>query len=69
MNSITPNPKKNINPNHSKLSLYNTNNQLIATKTFDDLPAQGLLQQLNDQSIVFGATDYMYLSVTFTNRS
>ncbi|MBY0205054.1 MULTISPECIES: hypothetical protein [Paenibacillus] len=27
---------------------------MIATKTFDDLPAQGLLQQLNDQSIVFG---------------
>jgi outer membrane protein assembly factor BamB len=41
----------------NKLSLYNTNNQLIATKTFDDLPAQGLLQQLNDYSIVFGATD------------
>jgi hypothetical protein len=41
----------------NKLSLYNTNNQLIATKTFDDLPAQGLLQQLNDHSIVFGATD------------
>ncbi|RAW09567.1 hypothetical protein DC345_30875 [Paenibacillus taichungensis] len=39
------------------LSLYNTNNQLIATKTFTDLPAQGLLQRLNDQSIVFGAVD------------
>ncbi|MEC0128260.1 hypothetical protein [Paenibacillus pabuli] len=41
----------------NKLSLYNTNNQLIATKRFTDLPAQGLLQRLNDQSIVFGAVD------------
>ncbi|WP_433709100.1 hypothetical protein [Paenibacillus illinoisensis] len=41
----------------NKLSLYNTNNQLIATKTFDDLPAQGLLQRLSDHSIVFGAAD------------
>lgn len=40
----------------NKLSLYDTNNQLIATRTFEDMPGQGTLQLLGS-SIAFGATE------------
>ncbi|CAH0118172.1 MULTISPECIES: hypothetical protein [unclassified Paenibacillus] len=41
----------------NKLSLYDTNNKLIAEKTFSELPGQGKLQRLDDQTFVFGAVE------------
>lgn len=39
------------------LSVYDTNNRLLATKTFDELPGQATLQRLDSQTIVLGAVE------------
>ncbi|SFE73678.1 hypothetical protein SAMN04487969_1068 [Paenibacillus algorifonticola] len=39
------------------LTVYDTNNKLVATRTFDDLPDQYTLQLLGNQSIAFGGVE------------
>ncbi|MCG7379909.1 hypothetical protein MH215_23180 [Paenibacillus sp. ACRSA] len=39
------------------LSVYDTNNKQISTRTFDDLPELGKLQFLNKDTFVFGAVE------------
>ncbi|MFC4304559.1 hypothetical protein [Cohnella boryungensis] len=41
----------------NSLNVYDTNNRLVAARTFDDLPGQGSLQRLGNQSISFGAAE------------
>ncbi|MGG4142201.1 hypothetical protein ABEW34_03635 [Paenibacillus algorifonticola] len=39
------------------LTVFDTNNKLVATRTFDDLPDQYTLQLLGNQSIAFGGVE------------